>query len=85
MKNRFADVKVGIYDTGIELRYGRKWAVLVLPYIKWRNNNGNLSFGKMKFDRISDAGFIEKLDCMFLNYDTNPLQLRNFLERNFGW
>ena len=85
MKNRFADVKVGIFNTGIELRYGKKFATLGLPYVRWKNNNGSLAFEKRRFDRIADAGVIQKLDIMFLNYDNNPLQLRNYLQNNFGW
>jgi hypothetical protein len=85
MTNRFADIKVGIYDTQIQLRYGRKYATLVLPVVKWRNNTGNLTFEKRKFDRIMDAGLIEKLDLYFIQYDKNPHLLSEFLICNFGW
>jgi len=85
MKNRYAPIKVGIYDTNIKLTYGRKYAVLHLPYIKWRNNTGNLTFGKRKFDRIADGKQIEYLDNLFIGYDSNPEKLREYLQRNFDW
>jgi len=85
MKNRYAEITVGIYETEMALKYGRKYATLVLPYVKWNRNTGCLRFRKCKFDRIADAKQIEKLDLLFLNYDNNPSSLRDYLAVNFGW
>ena len=85
MKNRSAEVKVGIYDTAVELRYGPKYATLILPYVKWIACTGYLRKERYRFDRIADAGRIEKMDILFMQYDTNPSLLREYLKKHYDW
>ena len=79
MKVKYADIHVGIWDTAMELRYGRTRVTLVLPYVRWTENNGSLAIEKIKL-KVDDHIVLSKL---FDIYESNPLPLREYLAENF--